>query len=190
MFHWMGGFYWDSQLILFDRTLIIEMREFDKRHGFNEWRTSEAEKLSLIVQQQLHTLQVQSIFHKSHVIAKHIEGRANNMNNFTKPINISRSQCISQWDILTDRWAAWALCVTCWRNESHDLAPWNGYINMTKFKTSFYMLSIHYWSMCFKKQMSWRLKSSQYKASYNYFMHFLMVKMCPLHNGELQTCEL
>ena len=74
----------------------------------------------------------------SHVIAKHIEGRANN---FKKPINISWSPSISQWDILTNMWAAWILCVTCWRNRSHDPAPWNGY---NKFRASFYMLSIHY----------------------------------------------
>ena len=76
---------------------------------------------------------------KPHVVAKHIEGRANN---FKKPINISRSPCINQWYILTNRCPAWILCVTCWRNESTHPAPWNGY---TKFKTSFYMHNIHYW---------------------------------------------
>ncbi len=48
---------------------------------------------------------------------------------------------MNQWIILANRWAALVLCVTCWRNESHDPPPWNGY---TKFKTSFYVLSIHY----------------------------------------------
>ncbi len=52
----------------------------------------------------------------THTLGKHMEGRANN---FKKPINISRFPCISQQYILTNRWAAWILCVTCYRNISH-----------------------------------------------------------------------
>ena len=38
--------------------------------------------------------------YSTHMIGKHIEGRANN---FKQPINISRFPWISQWDILSNR---------------------------------------------------------------------------------------
>ena len=63
--------------------------------------------------------QLEWSFPLPHVIAKHIEGRVNNVK---KPTNTSRSPCINQWDILTIRWAGWILCVTCWRNR----ITWSG----------------------------------------------------------------
>ncbi len=60
----------------------------------------------------------------SHMIAKHIIGRAND---FKKPTGISRSPCIG---------------CTLFPIFLHDSVPWNGYI---KFRVSCYMLnSIHY----------------------------------------------